>query len=69
MQPVEFPGSKVHTCMLADSTFDGSVTNLLSTLSIFIEIFSRAHAKGQKGLNGFKFGILLVVFRGTVALI
>ena len=36
--------------------FDGRVTNLLSIQRILIEIFSRAHAKGKKDLNGFKFG-------------
>ena len=40
----------------ANSTFDGPVTNLLSVLCVLIEILSRADAKGEKGLNGFKFG-------------
>ena len=42
--------------MPADSIFDGPVTNLLSILSILIEIFSCAHAKGEGGggLNDFK---------------
>ena len=47
-QPVNFPAEKVHTCTLPNSIFDGPITNLLSTLSISIQIFSRVHAKGAK---------------------
>ena len=36
----------------------GPITNLLSILSILIYIFSRAHAKGGKSHNDFKFGTL-----------
>ena len=42
--------------MHAHGIFDDPVTNLLSTLCILIEIFSPAHAKGEKKLNDFKFG-------------
>ena len=35
------------------------MTNLLSILSFLIEIFSRAHAKGKKILDDFKFGIVI----------
>jgi len=46
--------------MSADSIFDGPITNLLSVLSILIEIFSRAHPKGGRGnLNDFKFDIFI----------
>ena len=48
--------------MPVDSVFDDSVTNLLSTLCILIEVLSRAHAKGEKSLNDFKFG----TFNGRV---
>ena len=34
-------------------------TNLLSILSLLIEIFSRAHAKGGTGLSDFKFGTFI----------
>ena len=45
--------------------FDGPITKLLSILCILIEILSCARVKGQKSLNGFKFGTfkLFVVFR------
>ena len=42
--------------MPVDSVFDDSVTNLLSTLCILIEVLSPARAKGEKSLNDFKFG-------------
>ena len=45
--------------MPVDSVFDDSVTNLLSTLCILIEVLSRAHAKGEKSLNDFKFGTFI----------
>ena len=48
-------GLKSTTYMPANSIFDGPITNLLSIRRSFIEIFSRAHAKGEKSLNGFKF--------------
>ena len=38
--------------MSADSIFDGPIINLLSVLSILIEIFSRAHPKGGWGWGG-----------------
>ena len=62
-QPVKFPGWKVHTYMPADSIYDGPVTNLPSVLCILIEIFSRVHAKGERGLNDFKFGTVLARFQ------
>ena len=46
----------MHTCTLANSIFDGSLQNLLSILGILIEILSRDHVNGKKGLNDFKFG-------------
>ena len=42
--------------MLANSLFDGPVTNLPSVLCILIESLSHVHAKGRKRLNDFKFG-------------
>ena len=45
--------------MPADGIFDGPVTNLLSVLCILIELFWRAHVKGGKKLNGFKFGTFI----------
>ena len=62
-QPVKFPGRKVHTYMPANSIFDGPITNLLSTLCSFIEIFSHAHAKGEKSLSGFRFGTFMECFQ------
>ena len=35
------------------------MTNLLSVLSILTEMFSRAHAKGKKVPDDFKFGIVI----------
>ena len=50
----------MHTYTPPDGIFDGSVTNLLSILSILTEILQRAHAKAvKKSLNGFKFGIFI----------
>ena len=53
----------MHTYKLANSVFDGPITNLLSVLCILIEVLSRAHAKGGGGgggggwsLNDFMFG-------------
>ena len=54
-QPVKFPGWKAHVYTPAKSIFDNSITNLLLILRVFLEIFSRAHAKGEKRLNDFKF--------------
>ena len=39
----------MHTYKLANSVFDGPITNLLSVLCILIEVLSRAHAKGGGG--------------------
>ena len=36
----------MHTYKLANSIFDGPITNLLSTLCILIEVLLRAHEKG-----------------------
>ena len=47
------------TYIPAYSIFDGPITNLLSILSILIEIFSCAHAKGGNSLNDFKFGTFI----------
>ena len=49
----------MHTYMPADSIFHGPITSILSVLCILIEIFSPAHAKGGKKLNGFKFGTFI----------
>ena len=69
-QPVQFPGSKVHTYTLANSICDGPVTNLLSILCILIEILSCAHARGMGGggeaLLISSLALLLVIFRATV---
>ena len=42
--------------MPANSISDSPITNPLSILCILIEVLSRAHAKGEKSLNDFKFG-------------
>ena len=58
----------MHTYMPADSIFDGPVTNLLSILCIFIELFSRGQAQGaKKGLNDFKFGTFIGRFQSNGA--
>ena len=36
----------MHTYKLANSIFDGPITNLLSILCILIEVLLRAHEKG-----------------------
>ena len=47
----------MHTYTPAKSIlFDGTATNLLSILCILIEVLSCVHAKGEKGINDFKFG-------------
>ena len=43
--------------MPANSIFDGSITNLLSILCIWVKVLSRAHANRGKSLNDFKFGM------------
>ena len=48
-QPVRFPGSKVHTYTLANSMFDGPITNLLLILSILMEVLPGTHAAGGGG--------------------
>ena len=55
-QPVKFPGCNVHTYTSASGISDGPITHLLSVLCILIAILSRAHAKGWKSHNDFKFG-------------
>ena len=49
--------------MPADSIFDGPITNLLSILSILIEILSCAHVKERKSQNDFKFGTFTGCFK------
>ena len=49
----------MHTYTPPNSIFDGPITNLLSVLCILIEILPRAHAKGGKKLNDFKFGTFI----------
>ena len=48
----------MHTYTPSNGIFDGpNITNLLSILSILIEILSRAHENGQKkSRNDFRFG-------------
>ena len=58
-QPVKFPCCKAHIYMPANSVSDGPVTILLSRPCILIEILSRAHVKGEKGRNDFKFGAFI----------
>ena len=41
----------------ANSIFDGPVTTLLSLLCVLVEVLSRAHAKREKSLHDFKFGL------------
>ena len=53
----------MNTYALANSIFDGPVTNLFSVLCILTEILSRTHAKVGKGLNGFKFGTFVGRFQ------
>ena len=45
-----------------NSIVDGPMTNLLSILCIVIEALSRAHGKGGKSLNDFKFGTKFRLF-------
>ena len=54
------------TYTLANSIFDGSVRNLLSVLRVLIEIFSRAPAKGNKGVNDFRFGTFIGHFESDL---
>ena len=49
----------MHTYTPENSISDGPVTNQPSVLCILIETISRAHAKGEKSLNGFRFGTLV----------
>ena len=53
----------MHTYTPANSIFDGPITNLLSVLSILIDVLSRAHAKGEKALMISNLALLLVIFR------
>ena len=53
----------MHLYTSANSISDGPMTNLLSTLCILAEVLSRAHAKGGKGLNDFKFGTFIGRFQ------
>ena len=46
----------MHTCMPANSIFDGPITNLLSILWILVEVLSRAHAKRGNSHNDFNSG-------------
>ena len=57
----------MHSRTPASSIFDGHITKLLSVLRNLIEIFSRVHAKGKKGLNDFKFGIFIGRFESDGA--
>ena len=67
----------MHTYKLANSIFDGPITNLLSILCILIEAFSRANAKagggaggggggGEWSLNDLNFATFNGLFRATV---
>ena len=53
----------MHTYTHPNCMFDGPVTNLLSILSVLIEILSRAHAVGEEALIVSYLALLLVVFR------
>ena len=57
----------MHTFTLANSIFDGPITNLHSILCILIEILSFAHGKGGKGLNDFKFSTFIGRFQSNGA--
>ena len=46
----------------ANNIYDGLITNLFSVLCILTEVLSRAHAKEEKSLNNFKFGIFIGTF-------
>ena len=48
----------LHESCVANSTFDGPITDLLSVLCILIAVLSPAHATG-KSLNDFKFGAFI----------
>ena len=49
----------MHARAPADGIFDDPITNLLSTLSSFIEILSCTRVKRKKISNVFKFGTLI----------
>ena len=49
--------------MPANNVFDGPIKTLLSVLCILIEILLWAVVKGAKGLNEFKFGVLIGCFQ------
>ena len=66
LQPVKVLGWKVHTCKLANSFFDGPITNLLSILSTFIEILSCARQSWGKALMISSLALVLVFFRVMV---
>ena len=38
------------------------ITNLLSVLCVLVDVLSRAHAKSEKSLNGFRFGTSVAHF-------
>ena len=57
----------MHTYTPANSVFDGPITDLLSVLCVLVEVLSRAHAKREKSLNGFKFGTSTGRFSSDVA--
>ena len=63
LQPVKVLGWKVYTCKLANSIFDGPVTNLLSILCILIEILSCARQSWGKAFMISSLALLLVFFR------
>ena len=49
----------MQTYTLANSIVDGPITDLLSIVCSFKEVLSLAHAKVEKCLSGFKFGIFI----------
>ena len=58
----------MHTYAPPNSVFEGPVTNRRSVLRILIKkIFSRAHLKGKKGRNDFKFGTFIDRFQSDGA--
>ena len=57
----------MHTFTLANSIFDGPITNLHSILCILVEILSFSYAKGGKGLNDLKFSPFIGRFQSNGA--
>ena len=52
----------MHTRKLANSIFDGAITNRLLILGILIDVLSGAHAKWGISFSDFKFGTFIGCF-------